>query len=82
MHSCLNRHVPERRLSAKVIYTPGGGGSETIFDQVADAGDCGPGKFYIDGDTVFLCPDSCAQVQGDPNAEISLKFDCKAGSAN
>jgi len=68
--------------TATVIYTPGGGGSVVVLEQAASAGDCGSDKFYIEGDKVFLCPDSCALVQGDPDAEISLKFDCKSGSAN
>jgi hypothetical protein len=62
--------------SIKVEYTPMGMGEPLIFDQVLGPDQCGPGKFYVDIDTVILCPEACAEVQKDKDAKILVKFTC------
>lgn len=62
-----------------VRYTPGGGGAEQIFNQVANAAACAPDAFYIDNNQVFLCPDTCATVQADDAASVGILFGCKSG---
>ncbi|MBW2528095.1 MAG: hypothetical protein JRI23_28195 [Deltaproteobacteria bacterium] len=49
----------------------------TTFDQVGSVGECTATSFYIDGNTIHLCPDACAAVQADENAEISILFGCE-----
>jgi hypothetical protein len=35
--------------------------------------------FYIQADTIFLCPEACATVQGDPGAQLDVRFGCDVG---
>jgi hypothetical protein len=51
------------------------------FTQVADAGACTADSFYIDvmANTIVICPDACATVQADEDAEISIVFGCEVG---
>ena len=65
--------------SVVVQYTPGGAGNATDFAQVADAAACKPGAFYLSTDTIHLCPDTCAVVQGDEKAAINVLFACQGG---
>ncbi|MBK8261143.1 MAG: hypothetical protein IPK80_07355 [Nannocystis sp.] len=46
------------------------------FSQVATATECAPGLFYLAGETIHLCPDTCAAVQQDFDAEIKVEFSC------
>jgi hypothetical protein len=65
--------------SVVVQYTAGGVGNATDFAQVADAASCKPGAFYLTTDTIHLCPDTCAVVQGDEKAAINVLFACQGG---
>ena len=67
--------------SVVVQYTAGGVGNATNFVQVADAAACKPNGFYLSTDTIHLCTDTCAVVQGDEKAAINILFACK-GSIN
>ncbi|MFS8064991.1 MAG: hypothetical protein ACMG6S_01340 [Byssovorax sp.] len=67
--------------SVVVQYTAGGVGNATNFVQVADAAACKPNGFYLSTDTIHLCTDTCAVVQGDEKAAINVLFACK-GSIN
>jgi hypothetical protein len=60
--------------TAIVRYTSGT--TVTDFKQVANAAECAPGKFYIEGTRIKLCSDACLTVQGDPNAQIKVLFGC------
>ncbi len=59
-----------------VEYTPGGNGTPEQFEQVKDAGACGPDKFYIEMGTIKLCPDACTKVQADDSAKLVVLFGC------
>lgn len=64
--------------SVAVRYAPGGEvGSRLTLSQVADAGSCGADAFYIHGDTIVLCPDTCAQVRSDNAPLVDVTFDCE-----
>jgi non-ribosomal peptide synthetase component E (peptide arylation enzyme) len=52
-------------------------GNATNFVQVADAAACKPNGFYLSTDTIHLCTDTCAVVQGDEKAAINVLFACK-----
>jgi hypothetical protein len=62
-----------------VRYTAGGGGGVTIFLRVASAAECAPDRFYVDGDRVVLCPDSCTRVESDPSATLTVLTGCDPG---
>lgn len=63
-------------------YTPGAGGASVDFQQVANAAACAPDKFYIENNTVKLCPATCDKVQTDSTAAIKVLFGCKPKGAN
>jgi hypothetical protein len=60
-----------------IEYTPSTGGGTTKFSQVADETQCAPNSFYIDGDQLKLCADTCTLVQGDQQAKIDILALCK-----
>ena len=62
--------------SIKVQYTPGMGAPQ-IFDQVPSADQCTPTSFYLEDGLVKLCPEACAEVQKDKDANIEVKFSCE-----
>lgn len=63
--------------TVQVRYSSNGSVVDT-FNKVADLMACSPtgGQFYIENDTIKLCPASCTTVQGDENAEIDILFGC------
>lgn len=63
--------------TVQVRYTPGGGGTDQIFNQVANEAACVPGAFYILNNSVFLCPDTCTTVQADDSASVGILFGCE-----
>jgi hypothetical protein len=63
-------------------YTPGAGGAGTDFGQVASAAACAANKFYIESNTIKLCPATCGTVQADPKAAIKVLFGCAPKGAN
>jgi hypothetical protein len=63
--------------TAVVRYASSAGGV-TDFEQVANEQACGPNKFYIEGEHIKLCSDSCLTVQNDPGAKVTILFGCLA----
>lgn len=63
-------------------YTPGAGGAGKDFGQVANVGACAADKFYIENNTIKLCPATCDAVQADPKASIKVLFGCAPKGAN
>lgn len=70
--------------SVVVEYAPGGMGTPVQFKQVPDAASCVADSFFIDKatNTISLCTDTCAVVQKDAGAKISVLFACDPGGAN
>ena len=62
--------------SVSIDYTPMGMGTPTSFKQVLNLGACGPNSFYISGDRIHMCPETCADVQKDSKAKVEVLFDC------
>lgn len=65
--------------SARVEYTPGSGGEPIPLPRVSGAAQCGAGWYYddpLDPTRATLCPATCAVVQGDPSAKVSVRIDC------
>jgi hypothetical protein len=63
-------------LSTLAVRYRDGTGGETIFLRVASAADCAPDRFYLETDRVVLCSDSCARVEADPGAMLSVLTGC------
>ncbi len=64
-------------------YTPKGLGKPKTLPRADDLADCNgnPGWYYDDNiapTKIVLCPESCATVQADPNAKVSVLFGCKS----
>ncbi len=75
---------PEKELDPATIqieFTPSVGGNPKTFDQVDDVSKCKAGAFYIENETLKLCPDTCTEVQADPKAKIQILALCKPGTA-
>jgi hypothetical protein len=65
-----------------VNYTPGNGGADVQFGQVANQAACTPqkGGWYYDNQakptTITLCPTTCTVVQADQKAKIQIELGC------
>jgi Mg-chelatase subunit ChlD len=62
-------------------YTPQGVGTPKILPRADDLADCSdqPGWYYdsnVAPTKILLCPASCATVQADNNAKVSVLFGC------
>ena len=62
----------------RVEYTPGGNGTPELFEPVASAAACGlnDAAFYIEDDTIKLCPEACEKVTADQNAGVKVIAQC------
>jgi hypothetical protein len=54
-------------------------GQEVVFHQVAGLANCEPEAFYIENNSVILCPEACSLVQSTPEVELDLSFGCDVG---
>ncbi len=66
----------ELNLETIVVKYMPGMGAPVNFALVASLAECGPEKFYLDGELIKLCPDACKTVQADSAAKISVLFGC------
>jgi len=76
-------HIPDPPMgqswtfeAIEVIYTPDNSGPSQTWTRVDGPSFCGPGKFYIDGGDVVLCPDSCNTINADRYGEMQLVLRC------
>jgi hypothetical protein len=69
-------HFDPNRTS--LVFTSSDESNNTSFEKVGSVGDCEDHQFYyVDEDTIELCPQACATVQGDPAGRISLEVGCQ-----
>lgn len=61
-----------------VSYVSGNGSADQDFLQVLDPADCGADAFYLEGNSIVLCPEACAFVQSDGNARVDVLFTCES----
>lgn len=61
-----------------IEYAPGDGAASITFGQAPSLGDCQANAFYIAGDRLNLCPATCAAVQSDPVASVTVLFTCES----
>jgi hypothetical protein len=67
-------------LETVVLTYLSDGTLEDTFTQVDDLGSCADDhSFYLDLtlDQIILCPDACARVQADEDANVRVTFDCR-----
>ncbi|MEZ4220001.1 MAG: hypothetical protein R3B13_03660 [Polyangiaceae bacterium] len=62
--------------SVTVNFTAGGTTTPQTLTQAPSLAACSAGKFYIDQDRVYLCPDACGLVQQDPDGKLDVLVDC------
>lgn len=65
--------------TVQVDFTPSTSSDPVAFHQVPDPADCEPDAFFIDGDTISLCPEACSAVQGDAMAKLDVRYGCDVG---
>lgn len=63
----------------EIDYRVGGVDPPKSLHQVVDLASCEADAFYIVDATVTLCPQSCAEVQADPNAKLDVRYGCDVG---
>jgi len=63
--------------SVVVTVTPQGEMNPVIYEQVPSLEMCAPMAFYVDGDKVILCPEACAALQNDKDAQIEVEYTCE-----
>jgi len=66
----------------QVEYTPGDGSDPVLYNQVADLASCDDMSFYVENDTIILCPQVCSVIQQDTGATLAVKFGCKLEGPN
>jgi hypothetical protein len=64
--------------TVQVDFTPSMG-QPISFHQVPDLADCEPDAFYIEEESIILCPDACDAVQGDAMATLGVRYGCDVG---
>ena len=70
--------VPEDKQLGSLYfdYTAGDASTPIAFEQVDDESACTDDAFYVDGDVIRLCEQSCATVQADPGATVDFGAVC------
>jgi hypothetical protein len=59
-----------------VVYTPGNGDPAVSLPRFDDEAACDGDGFFLDGDLVTLCPDTCADVLVDESGTLALHAAC------
>jgi hypothetical protein len=60
-----------------VLHRPSDGSTPETLDRAASASACADGAFYVDGDRVTLCPETCDRVQDDPDSTVEVNVACR-----
>jgi hypothetical protein len=61
-----------------VNYSPTDGSDAVQFGQAPTSGDCQENAFYIDGDSIVLCPEACDAIRSDPGSTVDVLFTCNS----
>ena len=64
------------RSTINVEFEPGAGGASKRFAQVADSAHCSASSFVLGETRIDLCPEACALVQADRDAEVRVLYGC------
>ncbi len=63
----------------EVDYKIGGADPAKALHQVVGPQACRGDAFYILDAKVVLCPQACAEIQADPQAELAVRYGCDVG---
>jgi hypothetical protein len=66
------------RSTINVEYRPGAGGETRRFTQVTATPQCTDASFVLSATRIDLCPEACAAVQADHEAELRVLYGCNA----
>lgn len=59
-------------------YTPGDGSDVMVIDYVSEESVCGGSpQYFIDGNTIHLCPTLCEEVSNDLNGQLEFHVACE-----
>jgi hypothetical protein len=61
-----------------ISYTPGAGAEAVQFGQAPGVNACQSDAFYIAGDRLNLCPQTCATIRSNPSANVAVLFTCES----
>lgn len=64
--------------SVVVVFTDEATGAVTELEQVPGKDACRAGAFFLDGEEVELCEDTCAAVSANAHARLDVAFACDA----
>ena len=59
-----------------VLYRPGSGGEARALERLVSADDCAGGGFYVEEETISLCPNTCETVRADDEARLEVHIAC------
>lgn len=59
-----------------VVFSPTGGDPISLT-RVADAASCMPDAWYLDGDQIVLCPDTCDVASADETGQVKVHVACE-----
>lgn len=62
--------------TVNVEYRAGGQTEGRPLPRLPSAAACADEGFYLDGDRIRLCPESCATIRADDNARVDVLFGC------
>lgn len=61
-----------------ISFSGGEGEPEVGLGQAANEQECQAEAFYIQGDSVHLCPESCREVKGLAEVQVEVSFQCES----
>ncbi|MEO8179486.1 MAG: hypothetical protein ABI895_11705 [Deltaproteobacteria bacterium] len=61
-----------------IAYASGTGGTTAQLGQAPSSSACQADAFYITGDRLNLCPETCSRVRSDPLAAVNVLFTCRS----
>lgn len=59
-----------------VLYRPGDGSEAVTLNRFPDADECVGGGFYVHGETITLCDETCEMVRADDLARLEVHIAC------
>ena len=65
------------RNKVNVVYTPSGGGAETVLPYVDSIGGCSGQGWYYEGDSIVVCPASCGVLEADAAGRVEIALGCE-----
>jgi hypothetical protein len=68
----------ELDLENVALQYDSGGDTSARFRQAPTRENCEPNAFYIEGDRLNFCPETCDAIRADPSAQVTVLFMCES----